>query len=80
MINYDSRSAAITPALQSSIDALVAYMLFADEAPLNDPVEGVSSSRGRLRNAARATTRGALFGSSTCARACFDIRSANMVV
>jgi len=43
MVNYDSRSAAITPALQSSIDALVAYMLFADEAPLNDPVEGVSS-------------------------------------
>jgi len=43
MVNYDSRSATITPALQSSIDALVAYMLFADEAPLNDPVEGVSS-------------------------------------
>jgi hypothetical protein len=43
-IAYDEpRSAAITPALQSSIDALVAYMLFADEAPLDDPVEGVSS-------------------------------------
>jgi hypothetical protein len=39
----DSRTAAITPALQSSIDALVAYMLFADEAPLSDPVAGVSS-------------------------------------
>jgi len=39
----DPATAAITPALQSSIDALVAYMLFADEAPLNDPVEGVSS-------------------------------------
>ena len=41
--HHDSRSAAITPALQSGIDALVAYMLFADEAPLGDPVEGVSS-------------------------------------
>ena len=39
----DSKTAAIAPALQSSIDALVAYMLFADEAPLGDPVEGVSS-------------------------------------
>jgi hypothetical protein len=39
----DSGTAAIAPALQSTIDALVAYMLFADEAPLNDPVEGVSS-------------------------------------
>ncbi len=41
--HYDSKSAAITPALQSGIDALVAYMLFADEAPLGDPVEGVSA-------------------------------------
>jgi hypothetical protein len=41
--HYDSRTAAITPALASSIDALVAYMLFADEAPLSAPVEGVSS-------------------------------------
>jgi hypothetical protein len=39
----DSRTAAVTPALQSSIDGLVAYMLFADEPPLGDPVEGVSS-------------------------------------
>jgi hypothetical protein len=42
---YDSKTAAITPALQSSVDALVAYLLFADEAPLSDPVEGVSSFR-----------------------------------
>jgi hypothetical protein len=38
-----ARSAAITPALRSSIDALVAYMLFADEAPLSNPLEGVSA-------------------------------------
>jgi hypothetical protein len=41
--HHDSGTAAITPALQSSIDALVAYMLFVDEAPLSDRVEGVSS-------------------------------------
>jgi hypothetical protein len=40
---YGSRTAALTPALQSSVDALVAYMLFDDEPPLVDPVEGVSS-------------------------------------
>ena len=39
----EPRTAAITPAIQSSIDALVAYMLFAGEPPLRDPVEGVSS-------------------------------------
>jgi hypothetical protein len=43
LAQYDSRTAAITPALQSSVDALVAYMLFDDEPPLVDPVEGVSS-------------------------------------
>jgi hypothetical protein len=32
-----------TSRLDSAIDELVAYMLFADEAPLTDPVKGVSS-------------------------------------
>ena len=41
--DYGPGPAAITPALQSSIEALVAYMLFAGEPPLTDPVEGVSS-------------------------------------
>ncbi len=40
---HDSGVPAIAPAVQSSIDALVAYMLFVDEPPLSDPVEGVSS-------------------------------------
>jgi hypothetical protein len=40
---HDSKTAALTPGLLSSIDALVAYMLFADEPRLTDPVEGVSS-------------------------------------
>ena len=40
---HDSKALATSSAVQSSIDALVAYMLFADEPPLSDPVEGVSS-------------------------------------
>ena len=40
---HDSNSSALTPGLVSSIDGLVAYMLFADEPRLTDPVEGVSS-------------------------------------
>jgi hypothetical protein len=40
---HDSSSSAPTPQLVSSIDRLVAYMLFADEPRLTDPVEGVSS-------------------------------------
>ena len=72
----DSKTAAITPAHQSRIDALVAYMLFADEPPLGDPGRGSRLSRGRSRNADRAITRGARCASSTCALACFAIRSA----
>jgi len=40
---HDSNSSALTPQLVSSSDGLVAYMLFADEPRLRDPVEGVSS-------------------------------------
>ena len=40
---HDSKAPATSSAAQSSIDALVAYMLFADEPPLSDHVEGVSS-------------------------------------
>jgi len=40
---HDSSSPAPTPQLVSGIDRLVAYMLFADEPRLTDPVEGVSS-------------------------------------
>jgi hypothetical protein len=40
---HDSGSPALSPALVSNVDALVAYMLFADEPPLGDPIEGVSS-------------------------------------
>jgi len=39
----DPATAELTPALLSRIDALVAYMLFVDEPPLTDPVEGMSS-------------------------------------
>ena len=40
---HDSNSPALTPQLVSNVDGLVAYMLFADEPRLTDPVEGVSS-------------------------------------
>jgi hypothetical protein len=40
---HDTNSSVLTPQLVSSSDGLVAYMLFADEPRLTDPVEGVSS-------------------------------------
>ena len=40
---YASGTTALSPSLVATVEALVAYMLFADEPPLREPVEGVSS-------------------------------------
>ena len=40
---HDGKLAEATPALETDIDELVAYMLFVDETPLKDPVVGVST-------------------------------------
>ena len=39
---YESKLAEATPRIDEAIDELVAYMLFAEETPLKDPVAGVS--------------------------------------
>lgn len=40
---HDGKLAEATPNLDTGIDELVAYMLFAEETPLKEPVEGVST-------------------------------------
>ncbi|HVV46506.1 MAG TPA: hypothetical protein VHC72_14935 [Bryobacteraceae bacterium] len=40
---HDGKLAEATPALETDIDELVAYMLFVDETPLKDPIAGVST-------------------------------------
>jgi len=40
---YDGKLTEAEPRLNTDIDELVAYMLFAEETPLKDPVEGVST-------------------------------------
>jgi hypothetical protein len=40
---HDGKLAEATPKLETAIDELVAYMLFAEETPLNDAVVGVST-------------------------------------
>jgi hypothetical protein len=40
---HDGKLAEETPNLDTAIDELVAYMLFAEETPLKEPVEGVST-------------------------------------
>jgi len=43
MAEHDGKLAEATPALETDIDELVAYMLFVDETPLKDPIVGVST-------------------------------------
>jgi hypothetical protein len=40
---FEGKMDEATPRLDSAIDDMVAYMLFAEETPLKDPVEGVST-------------------------------------
>jgi hypothetical protein len=47
------------------IDALVAYMTFAEEAPWGEPCTASRSSRRALRNGGRATGKAAVFAIST---------------
>ena len=64
-------------ALATDLDDLVTYMLFAEEARLVEPVEGVSSFAAHVRRArARATVVAARCATSTCRRGCSAIRSA----
>jgi len=42
-LNWESRTGAPAAEISKDIDALVKYMVFADEAPLHEPVQGVSS-------------------------------------
>jgi hypothetical protein len=44
-LGWESRMAAKDDQIQGDVNALAAYMLFTDEAPLKQPVEGVSSFR-----------------------------------
>jgi hypothetical protein len=40
---HDGKLAEATPALETDIDEMVTYMLFADETPLKEPIVGVST-------------------------------------
>jgi len=40
---YEGKMDEATPRLQTAVDELVAYLLFAEETPLKEPVEGVST-------------------------------------
>ena len=56
---HDGKLAEQTAQIDGDIDELVAYMLFAEETPLKEPVTGVSTLRKRFRSADRAISRGA---------------------
>ncbi len=40
---HDGKSDDIDSGLEAAVEAMVTYMLFADEAPLNEPIQGVST-------------------------------------
>jgi hypothetical protein len=61
---------------QPQIDALLDYMLFADEPPLKEPIQGVSTFTESFPKRGPATARAAPCATSTSKRAFFAIPSA----